>query len=550
MSFKPIRLKSSIYSTGKSRTFLFALLLLLGVWLIDAKVTLADDPSIVTVDLEKKQMEKIPYGKNFILKVILENELVAIEKIEWRVMNGKKDQKCESLKCHRFIQENIPSPETDKDKKISISIDVPPLFDMRGYCVEIKGEKKLTKKGKEKIIKAAFVLQKKLDEFIANEELGQDKAVISTKIEKIFEREIRKHLGKIADENVAYNGTNETIYNIVIDILDKQGYQSKISDAFDNISKERKNRSEELSFIFPEVWPTFFIDYTPGYFLPMFSIYLETKNHVEQNFFKSENTKAVSISENGTVTFTADAKQLQNKLSNLKMSANYVFSQKGCGTPPTPGVCWTSYEIIQYVDLALVSLANEYKYTKEAQKVLNDFRKELDEEIPKIYINEEIKGPIQATYSDRAKHHITMDFGIMNAFLDVDNGHERREFSLALYIGVAINLFAPVDKETPLKGECWPACLKRRLSLNIGYVITEFDDTDNTIKPLMGENAWMLGFGLRASDYIRLSFGGLLFNQKQYLNSDDYDYSVAPYLSLSVDSDVVGLIKNSTMKYK
>ncbi len=137
-------------------------------------------------------------------------------------------------------------------------------------------------------------------------------------------------------------------------------------------------------------------------------------------------------------------------------------------------------------------------------------------------------------YTDRAAWYISADVGLAVPFFG-------DEPSLVAYFGASFSL-VPIDKDVPLSadGGFW-----RRFSLLAGVTLNDPEDAAGTVHPALGAVSVLAGAGYRLTDYLRASAGGLIYRQQ------DPDPSVqaralrvAPFVGLSIDFDVAGLLKS------
>ena len=143
------------------------------------------------------------------------------------------------------------------------------------------------------------------------------------------------------------------------------------------------------------------------------------------------------------------------------------------------------------------------------------------------------------TFTERATAYISADVGTVFPRFSAGN------WGASLFVGVNFT-FSPLDKDIPLSED---GGFGKRFSLIAGLTITEFRDDAGTVTGVAGGQAALLGVGYRISDYLRIGAGGVLFRQTHPNPAiDSQSLKVAPYVALSVDSDVAGLIKNLIAK--
>jgi len=141
------------------------------------------------------------------------------------------------------------------------------------------------------------------------------------------------------------------------------------------------------------------------------------------------------------------------------------------------------------------------------------------------------------SYTDAAPLYISGDVGITTPlFVNSDHWHGA---DAVLYVAASISLVA-VDKDVPLAKE---GDFLRRFSLVGGFTLGEVRNSDGSITGVFGGKGVLAGAGLRITDYVRVGAGAVILRQSDTnkLISDTH-VRVAPYLSLSIDLDVAGLV--------
>lgn len=143
--------------------------------------------------------------------------------------------------------------------------------------------------------------------------------------------------------------------------------------------------------------------------------------------------------------------------------------------------------------------------------------------------------PIDPTYTERAGFYISGDVGVAYPYFSPGN------IGASLFVGVSFH-FTAVDKDIPLGQH---DSLAKRCSLVAGVTITGVRDDADTVRGVAGDQAFLGGLGCRLTDYLRVAAGGALFRQRDPNPAIDREpLRIAPYVALSVDSDVIGLIKD------
>lgn len=136
-----------------------------------------------------------------------------------------------------------------------------------------------------------------------------------------------------------------------------------------------------------------------------------------------------------------------------------------------------------------------------------------------------------AKFEQRFRWYVSADLGFAHAW-DIDESFA--------YIGV--NFYgSPVNKKAPLNGFGRRLPFLRRFALVIGLPMTNLEDPSR--KPLVAGKPVLVGAGIRLTDYLRLTVGGLLFNEADPdpLVDDTRGVKATPFASLSLDIDVAGI---------
>jgi hypothetical protein len=141
------------------------------------------------------------------------------------------------------------------------------------------------------------------------------------------------------------------------------------------------------------------------------------------------------------------------------------------------------------------------------------------------------------SYTERAAYYISADFG--GAVPIFPGGGA----SLAIYAGVNF-YFDSVDKEVPLAVD---DSFGKRFSLMLGMTLNTIQDSRGTTSGIIGGNSVLLGVGFRLTDYIRVGGGVAGFKQRDPnpAVNETHQLRLAPYISASVDLDVVGIVKDA-----
>jgi len=144
------------------------------------------------------------------------------------------------------------------------------------------------------------------------------------------------------------------------------------------------------------------------------------------------------------------------------------------------------------------------------------------------------------SYTERSIFYIAGDVGaVLPLFYTWGQKLGKVDADYALYAGVSF-YFVPVDKDKPLslEGGAW-----RRLSLNAGVTLNDVKDPAGSARGAIDGKGAMVGAGVRLTDYLRLSVGGMLIRQKHNNPLSTREVlRITPYASASVDVDVVGTV--------
>ena len=145
------------------------------------------------------------------------------------------------------------------------------------------------------------------------------------------------------------------------------------------------------------------------------------------------------------------------------------------------------------------------------------------------------------TFTERANFYISADVGVVLPRFSGGN------WGAATFVGMNF-YFAPVDKDVPLRED---GGLGKRISVVAGLTVSGFKDNVDSVSGIAGNSAAVVGTGIRVTDYLRLGTGLVLFRQKHPNPAiDAQDLRAAPYLSLSVDADIAGVIQSLYTKAK
>lgn len=108
---------------------------------------------------------------------------------------------------------------------------------------------------------------------------------------------------------------------------------------------------------------------------------------------------------------------------------------------------------------------------------------------------------------------------------------------------VAISFaFAPADKRVPLALDDGAG---KRLSIVVGMGLDSVQTADGRVGGVVGSRGLLAGLGVRLSDDLRLGAGAVCGRIKQPNADGERPLRFAPYLSLSLDLDVLGFVRES-----
>jgi hypothetical protein len=140
------------------------------------------------------------------------------------------------------------------------------------------------------------------------------------------------------------------------------------------------------------------------------------------------------------------------------------------------------------------------------------------------------------SYTERAPFYVSADVGLMMPVF------RKQGTDIALYVGVNL-YFEAVDKNVPLSVD---GGIGKRFSLMGGITLDKISDPPKSIEGVIGDQFLMGGVGFRLTDYLRLGGGVVFFDQRDPNPTvSQTSLRVAPYFALSLDSDVIGIVKDA-----
>lgn len=150
----------------------------------------------------------------------------------------------------------------------------------------------------------------------------------------------------------------------------------------------------------------------------------------------------------------------------------------------------------------------------------------------------------QPNYVQRFPLYASGDAGVAVGVLPVRGERPRPE--IAAYFGLNL-YFTPVDKDEPVNQVQRPGRnFWRRVSAvaGISFIHPQINQADLRTDGVLLRQVALSGVGFRATDYLRLGAGALYYTQRSANPLSDRKYlKVAPYVSISIDVDVIGTIQ-------
>jgi hypothetical protein len=150
---------------------------------------------------------------------------------------------------------------------------------------------------------------------------------------------------------------------------------------------------------------------------------------------------------------------------------------------------------------------------------------------PDIVASVAVGATTWAQFEQRFRWYVSADMGFAHAW-DIDESFA--------YTGVNF-YFSPVNKRAPLNGLGVRQQFSRRFALIIGLPTPSLEDPSR--KPLVAGKPLLVGTGVRLNDYLRLTVGGLVFDETDPdpLVDDTRGLKATPFASLSLDINLVGI---------
>jgi len=149
--------------------------------------------------------------------------------------------------------------------------------------------------------------------------------------------------------------------------------------------------------------------------------------------------------------------------------------------------------------------------------------------------------PSQLGFTERAGMYISGSVGMAAPHFRGDG------WDMALFVGINL-YFAAIDKDIPLHEDDG---FSKRFSIVAAYTLTDVNSPSGDAKGALGGKGALLGAALRLTEYAQLGGGAVFVRQSSdnpLLNKTRV--RTAPYLSLSIDIDVVDIVKGIFAKAK
>lgn len=136
------------------------------------------------------------------------------------------------------------------------------------------------------------------------------------------------------------------------------------------------------------------------------------------------------------------------------------------------------------------------------------------------------------TFKNRFGWYVTAETGFAHAW----------ELDDSFVYGGANLYFAPLNKKAPLSGWRW----HQRVHATLGLPENTIDSTDPVREGIVLDRAMLLGLGVRLTDYLTLTTGAVVFDEKDPdpLIDDTRGLKASPFVSLALDIDVVPAFSN------
>lgn len=152
----------------------------------------------------------------------------------------------------------------------------------------------------------------------------------------------------------------------------------------------------------------------------------------------------------------------------------------------------------------------------------------------------------EPSFTERFPLYVTADLGLAGSLIPIRERPDR--FELVAYFGLNL-YFAAIDKDEPVRWKPSKEGLGRnfgrRFAATAGVSLTRPRlNTDIGIGGVLRNQVLLMGAGYRVLDYLRVGAGAMMYRQDSPNPLSDKTFTrFAPYLSLSMDIDVIGTVR-------
>jgi len=194
-------------------------------------------------------------------------------------------------------------------------------------------------------------------------------------------------------------------------------------------------------------------------------------------------------------------------------------------------------------------LATRFKNMIAAQELYAGLKKSVVEkvklDIDAFVVKVELAPLVTAdlTYTERSSFYISADVGMAVPIFAGGGGVD-----VAPFLGINL-YFTGVDKEVPLSVE---DSFLKRFSVTGGITLNTIQDSKKTVEGIVNGNALLAGAGFRLTDYLRVGAGAVLLRQSDAnpVATGTKHVRATPYLAVSIDVDVAGIVTDNLAKFK
>lgn len=157
----------------------------------------------------------------------------------------------------------------------------------------------------------------------------------------------------------------------------------------------------------------------------------------------------------------------------------------------------------------------------------------------------------QPSYEERFPLYVSADAGVAVGIIPLGGKHPSAAAEVVPYFGLNL-YFAAVDKGEHLQwfrredDDPFGHNFLRRFAVTVGVSLSPPTLTkDRGVSGILRNQLLLTGVGFRLGDYVRLGGGAMLFRKRDPNPlSDRQTVGAAPYVSLSIDVDVIGTIRD------